>query len=77
MADALGTNGSVEQLAAGAARPTDNMMRTILPARGRHAMRGQLNPKHSNGYRLLTPARKDPKLRWPTPDWPDAQLAHV
>jgi serine/threonine protein kinase/tetratricopeptide (TPR) repeat protein len=76
LADALGTNGSVEQLAAGAARPTDNMDAYDSYLRGRNAMRGQLNPKTiQTAIDYFNAAlRKDPKFALAYTGLADASL---
>ncbi|HWY08613.1 MAG TPA: tetratricopeptide repeat protein [Candidatus Acidoferrales bacterium] len=76
LADALGTNGSVEQLAAGTARPTDNTDAYDSYLRGRNAMRGQLNPKTIQtaiDY-FNTALRKDPKFALAYSGLADASL---
>jgi serine/threonine protein kinase/tetratricopeptide (TPR) repeat protein/TolB-like protein len=76
LADALGTNGSVEQLAAGTARPTDNTDAYDSYLRGRNAMRGQLNPKTiQTAIDYFSAAlRKDPKFALAYTGLADANL---
>jgi len=76
LSEALEANISVEEQAAGASRPTDNIDAYDSYLRGRNAMRGQLNPKtiQSAIDYFNTALRKDPKFALAYAGLADADL---